>query len=226
MLRAVIFDLDGTLANTISGIREGVNRTMQAYGFPTHTNADILSFINNGARMLIKRAMPAEVREDDALLTRVLADYDAFYGQTYSHGVYPYEGIPKAVQALHGRLGLRIAVLSNKQDAYVKGLCEALLPAGVCELAQGVAPGMPAKPDVRLTQRVLDALGVAPHECVLVGDSNVDILTAEQAGMEHVSVTWGFRSEEFLRQNGARRIVHTPDELVRVIEFMKEGCKA
>ena len=225
MLKAVIFDFDGTLADTIPGLCAGVNLTMEKYGYPTHTPADILTFINNGARMLITRAMPAHLRNDEALISRVLADYDAFYSQTYLQGATPYAGLTDAVSALHDRLGLCIAVLSNKQDAYVKRLTREILPQGSYQAAVGVAPGDPTKPDPRLTQKALNALGVAPHECVMVGDSDIDIRTAALAGMPCISVTWGFRSEEFLLQHGATHLARTPDELVRVIELMKEGFK-
>ena len=220
MQKAIIFDFDGTIANTISAIREGVNLTMEKYGYPQHTDSDVLTFINNGARMLIKRAMPAALREDEELVTRVLADYDAFYGKVYHHTDVAYDGMIEAICELHRR-GWRIAVLSNKQDVYVKRLCGQILPDGICEEAMGVAPGMPTKPDARLTQMLLDRLDVSPEHCVLVGDSDIDILTAQNAGISHVGVTWGFRSEEFLREKGATHLAHTPRELVTVIESLQ-----
>lgn len=217
MIKAVIFDLDGTIANTISAIREGVNLTMDKYGYPQHSDDDILSFINNGARELIRRAMPAQFRQDEDLVTRVLADYDALYGTVYLHTDRPYDGIPEAISALHAR-GLKIGVLSNKQDAFVKGLAAQLLPTGTYDTAQGVIHGKPTKPDPYLSNLVADAMGVSPEECVMVGDSDVDIRTAENAGMTHVGVSWGYRNEEFLRERGAKLIVHTPVELLSIIE--------
>ncbi len=217
MIKAVIFDLDGTIANTISAIREGVNLTMDKYGYPQHSDDDILSFINNGARELIRRAMPAQFRQDEDLVTRVLADYDALYGTVYLHTDRPYDGIPEAISALHAR-GLKIGVLSNKQDAFVKGLAAQLLPKGTYDTAQGVIHGKPTKPDPYLSNLVADAMGVSPEECVMVGDSDVDIRTAENAGMTHVGVSWGYRNEEFLRERGAKLIAHTPVELLSIIE--------
>ena len=217
MIKAVIFDLDGTIANTISAIREGVNLTMEKYGYPQHTYDEILSFINNGARELIRRAMPEESRRDEELVTRVLADYDALYGTVYLHTDCPYEGIPEAVCALRD-MGMKIGVLSNKQDAFVKGLANQLLPAGSFVAAQGVIHGKPTKPDPYLSHLVANAMGVSPAECVMVGDSDVDIRTAANAGMTHVGVSWGYRNEEFLRTNGAKLIAHTPGELLKIIE--------
>lgn len=218
MIRAVIFDLDGTIADTISAIREGVNLTMVKYGYPQHSYEVILSFINNGARELIRRAMPEELRNDEELVSRVLADYDRLYGTCYLHTDRTYDGICETVEILHGELGLKIAVLSNKQDLFVKNLAKQLLPAGCFEAAQGVIHGKPTKPDPYLVNLVARELGVSPDECVMVGDSDVDIRTAEGAGMTHVGVSWGYRDEAFLRERGAERVAATPAELLEIIK--------
>ncbi|MBR3894359.1 MAG: HAD-IA family hydrolase [Clostridia bacterium] len=219
MIRAVIFDLDGTLANTIPAIREGLNLTMKLYGYPEHTDAEVLTFINNGARELVRRAMPEELRGDEETVSRVLADYDRLYAETYYHTDRTYDGIPEVIAALHAR-GLGIAVLSNKQDVFVKRLCEQLLPAGVCDVAQGVIAGKPTKPNRFLSDLVAEKLGVSPSECVMVGDSDVDVKTARAAGMAHVGVSWGFRDRKFLLENGAEAIADTPAELLDMIEKM------
>jgi len=223
MLKAIIFDFDGTISDTISAIREGVNLTMEHYGYPLHTDAEVRTFINNGARMLIRRAMPEEARNDEELVSRVLADYNDFYGQVYHHTDRAYDGVIDVIRSLHNVLGLKIAVLSNKQDPFVKRLCGAILPENCCEAAFGVAAGNPTKPDPRLTQSVLDALCVSPEECLLVGDSDIDLLTAQNAGLSHIGVTWGYRNEDFLRAAGVTNVAHTPQELYSLIELkMKE----
>ncbi|MBE6601906.1 MAG: HAD family hydrolase [Ruminococcaceae bacterium] len=220
MLKAIIFDFDGTIADTLPALCEGVNLTMAKYGYPLHDEAAILRFINNGARKLIQRAMPEHLQADEELVTRVLADYDAFYGQVYHHTDRAYDGLIDVIRALHDDLGLQIAVLSNKQDAFVKRLCAQILPNGYCQAAVGVTQGMPTKPDARLTQSVLDTLGVAASECVMVGDSDIDLRTAQNAGLHHVCVTWGFRDEAFLREKGAEQLAHTPQELFAILEKM------
>ena len=219
MIRAVIFDLDGTLANTIPAIREGLNLTMKLYGYPEHTDSEVLTYINNGARELVRRAMPAELRENEETVSRVLADYDRLYATTYHHTDRTYDGIPEVVTALHER-GLGIAVLSNKQDVFVKRLCEQLLPSGVCDVAQGVIAGKPTKPNPYLSELVAERLGVSPSECVMVGDSDVDVKTARAASMAHVGVSWGFRDRDFLREHGAEQIADTPEQLLEMIEKM------
>ena len=225
MIRAVIFDLDGTVADTVSALREGVNLTMEAYGYPTHTDADILRFINNGARELIRRAMPETLRTDEALVSRVLADYNRAYATVYHHTDKPYDGIPALVRSLKEEMGLLIGVLSNKQDAFVRNLSAQLLPAGFFDAAQGVIEGKPTKPNRFLSERVAAALGVDLSECVMVGDSDVDIRTAREAGMRHVGVSWGYRDEAFLRENGATLIAHDPTELLQILKRMIETEK-
>ena len=220
MLRAVIFDFDGTLADTVSAIREGVNLTMRKYGFAEHTHDQIRSYINNGARMLIKRAMPSEEREDEALVDRVLADYDELYGTVYMHTDRAYDGVAELIGELH-RSGLRIGVLSNKQDLFVKRLAEQVLLPNSFDAAQGVIAGQPTKPHPYLAGRLFEALGVSPEECVMVGDSDVDILTAKAAGMRHIGVSWGFRTREQLLASGATAVADTPRELRRMLLAMQ-----
>lgn len=216
MLRAVIFDFDGTIADTISAIREGVNLTMKKWGYPEHSHEEVQSFVNNGARQLIKRAMPEGVRADEALVDRVLADYDTLYGQVYLHTKKAYDGIPELIRELHEG-GLKIGVLSNKQELFVKNLSAQVLYPGSYDTAQGMIAGHPAKPHPYLSQLVADRLGVSPKECVMIGDSDVDILTAKNAGMTHIGVSWGYRSHEQLLASGATDVVDTPAELKQIL---------
>ncbi len=217
MIRAIIFDFDGTLANTIPALCEGINLTMRRYGYPEHTHGNILQFINNGARELVRRAMPEALRTDEEQVTRVLADYDDCYRTVYLHTTEAYPGVRELVERLHSQYGLKIGVLSNKQDPFVKGLCRQVLSPGSFDVAQGVIPGKPTKPDPYLTGLVAEALEVPLPECAVIGDSDVDIRTAEAAGALHIGVTWGYRNEQFLRAAGATRLAHSPDELLQLI---------
>ena len=216
MIKAIIFDLDGTVADTISAIREGVNLTMEQFGYPTHTDADIRRFINHGARELIRQALPADVSTDPARVDEVLQVYHGMYDKTYTHTNLCYEGMVDAMAELAKTH--KLAILSNKQDRMVKGLAAQLLPAGVISIAQGQVEGVPVKPDPTAAWQICRALGVAPAECAFVGDSDVDMHTAINAGCLPVGVSWGYRSEDVLRKAGAQIIVHTPAELVGVIE--------
>ena len=216
MIKAIIFDMDGTVADTISAIREGVNLTMEQFGYPTHTDADIRRFINHGARELIRQALPEAVSSDPARVDEVLQVYHGMYDKTYTHTNLCYEGMADAMAELAKTH--KLAILSNKQDRMVKGLAAQLLPAGVIGIAQGQVEGVPVKPDPTAVWQICRALGVAPAECAFVGDSDVDMHTAINAHCLPVGVSWGYRSEDVLRKAGAQIIVHTPAELVGVIE--------
>ena len=216
MIRAVIFDFDGTIADTIPAIAEGINLTMERHGYPTHTEAEVRSYINNGPRMLIRRALPKELQDDEYLLDGVLSDYDRIYKKVCEHTDKPYSGIEEVVLALRAK-GILIGVLSNKQDHLLGQMVEAVLP-GTTDAVQGSLANRPTKPDPYLTNRILSSLGVSAQECVIVGDSDVDIKTAEAIGCPHIGVTWGYRDEEFLRKNGAKVIVDTPKKLLDAIK--------
>lgn len=219
MIKAILFDLDGTIADTIPAITEGINLTMRHRGYPEHDECAVRGFINYGSRALVRSAMPKALQDDEALLDAVHAEYDAFYGQTYDHTKKTYDGILPLMQSLHG-MGLKIGVLSNKQHAYVEKLCAQLLPNGLYDAAQGVLPGGKPKPDPFLSNRVAAALGVDAAECIMIGDSHIDFYTAQNAGMTHVGVSWGYRDEAFLREIGATRVAHTADELLEIIKSL------
>lgn len=217
-MKAILFDFDGTIANTIPAIREGVNNTMLRYGYPTHTDAEVLSFINYGPRELIRQAIPESERNAEQI-DRVLADYDAEYGKVYDHTREAYAGMAELLDRLH-RAGYRIGVLSNKQDEFVKKLSEQVLIPHSYDGARGVLPGEPTKPDPFMPTELARTLGVALSDCVMVGDSDVDIATAKNAGMTHIGVSWGYRNEDFLRAHGATHVAHTPEEIETLLKTL------
>ena len=216
-IKALVFDLDGTIADTIPAITEGINLTMEKLGFPAHTEDEVRTYINFGPRHLISEALPKEAKEnDETLVDRALAIYNEMYAKTYIHTDRTYDRMEKVLSEL-GRQ-YKIAVLSNKQDEYVKLLAKQLIPAGVCLAAYGSLEGIPAKPAPTLALALAKELGVAPCECALIGDSQVDIKTARAAGFEIVSVSWGYVSKEKLLENGADTVLDTPDELLRFFD--------
>ncbi len=215
MIKAVIFDFDGTLADTIPAIREGVNLTMGELGYPTHDDAAILSFINFGPKHLIRCALPPMLQEDEEILESALRLFHQRYGEVYLHTERAYDGMRELVSRLHG--DYKIGILSNKQDEFVKQLCAQVLDEGSYDATQGSLQNHPAKPHPYLSERIAAAMEVSADDCVLIGDSDVDVLAAKNAGMEHIGVSWGFRNEEFLRRHGATKIAHSPDELEQMI---------
>ena len=218
LIKAIIFDLDGTVADTISAIREGVNLTMEQLGYPTHTDGDIRRFINHGARELIRQALPADVSTDPARVDKALDIYQGMYEKTYRNTNLCYDGMVDAMVTLAGKY--RLAILSNKQDRMVKGLAAQLLPMGVVQIAQGQVEGVPTKPDPGAVWQICAKLGVSAEECAFVGDSDVDMHTAINAGCLPVGVEWGYRGADVLLAAGAKVLVKAPQKLVDVIESM------
>ena len=219
MIKAVIFDFDGTLADTIDALREGINMTMEHYGFPLHTNENIKRFINKGARVLVKLSLPEDKQNDEAFLDEALEKYRECYEKVYLHTDRAYDGIPEAIEALRAK-GTKLAVLSNKPDAFTKALCKAIF-GDVFEIALG-AGDFPHKPDPSAALYVAETLGVKPYECAFIGDSDIDMKTAQNAGMLPVGVSWGFREKEVLTGAGAAYSADVPSNIINIIESEKD----
>lgn len=214
--KAMIFDLDGTLANTLSAITEAVNMTMSRYSLPEKSEDEVRLAIGSGARMLIKRLIPVEMAADEGLLSEIAGHYGSMYALTYLHTTETYDGITELVRSLRDR-GLKIAVLSNKQDAYVKGLVKLLFPNGEVSIARGQTE-LPVKPDPAGVLAIMDELSVSAEECIFVGDSGVDLRTAENCAMDAILVSWGFCGREALQACGAKCIVDHPNEIIEMLK--------
>lgn len=208
--RAVIFDLDGTLLNTLDDLHTAVNAALARHGYPLRTREEVRTFVGNGVALLIQRALPPDV--DEVTAAAVLADFKAHYAAHSADRTAPYGGISALLDGLREK-GIRVAVVSNKFDAAVKALCARYFDDRV-EVAIGESDGVRKKPAPDTVFEALRLLGISPREAVYVGDSDVDIETAKSAGMKGISVTWGFRDEEFLIRHGAVNLVRTPEELL------------
>lgn len=211
-VKAVIFDLDGTLADTVGSICEAVNMAMRSYGFSEKHYDDAVAAIGNGARLLIKRLLPSNVASNDTLVDEVLAFYDECYKKTYLNCRQCYDGIPELIEFLKAR-GLHLGVLSNKQDFQTKGLVDSLFPSHPFDFVQGQTE-LPKKPDPTVPLMAAKALGAEAYECLYVGDSDVDVLTAKNAGMLSLAVSWGYRNEEQLRDVGAEVIAKDTEDIL------------
>ena len=221
MIRAIIFDLDGTLCNTIDDIRDGVNAVLSRLGYKERSREDIHKFINHGARNLIKRSLPRDVQNIDFIVESALSDYNNEYKNYYCNKTHVYEGIEEMLIELKS-LGFKLGILSNKQDIYVKGIVEKLFDEDIFTCAMGQTD-LPPKPNPAAVNYITKAMGVRPDKCLYVGDSDVDVDTALNAGMKFIGVSWGYRDEETLRHAGATDIAHTPSDIISyLVEYIAE----
>lgn len=211
----IIFDLDGTLLDTLDDLMDAVNHTLGEMGCPARSREEVQTFVGNGVAKLMERAVPDGTSPADT--ARALDHFKSYYALHSKDKTAPYPGIPEALKTLRDK-GCKLAVVSNKFDAAVKDLARDYFP-GLMDLAAGEneAGGVPKKPDPTMVLRTMAALGTDPDRAVYVGDSDVDLETAKNAGLPCVSVTWGFRDEGFLREHGATILIHLPGELVKWI---------
>lgn len=209
MKLGIIWDLDGTLLDSLEDLKDAVNHTLQQYGLPQRTLEEIRCFVGNGAKRLIALSLPGKKNDPD--VDRVLADYQAYYQDHSQIKTKPYDGVLTALEKLGQKYPL--AVVSNKPDGAVKDLCRKYLP-GVYAL--GETPDCPRKPAPDMVYKAMKELGV--DRCVYVGDSEVDVLTAKNAGVPCLSVLWGFRDRKTLEEAGAKYFCDDTGELPQVLE--------
>lgn len=214
MKHAVIFDLDGTLLNTLGDLRAATNHALEVRGLPPHSMEEIRQFIGNGIRLLICRAMPEGTPE--AEIDAALDDFKTYYAAHIHDRTVPYDGIPQLLTALKKR-GIQVAVLSNKIDSASQQLIEYFFP-GKTDVVFGEHVGVPRKPDPTSCRMVMQQLGVQPEQVLYVGDSGTDMQTAKNAGLYAVGVTWGFRSKEVLLEYGADVLVHRPEQILHILD--------
>ena len=210
--KTYIFDLDGTLLDTLGDLAASVNYALRTHGLPEHSIDDVRRFVGNGVRRLMERAVPDGA--DNPLFEEAFATFRRYYMEHSLDTTRPYEGIPEALAALKAR-GCHLAVVSNKMMAATQALCSHFFPDTI-EVAIGEheAEGIRKKPAPDTVIAALKALGVGKEDAVYVGDSDVDIQTACNSGIPCISVLWGFRDRDFLKQHGAETFISTPSELL------------
>lgn len=216
MKQLAIFDLDGTLLNTIDDLGHACNHALAAGGYPTHPIESYPTMVGNGVRRLIERALPAEHRTDTTV-DSILSDFRSYYDEHLCDFTRPYHGIESLLRQLHER-GVELAVASNKYECAVGRLISHFFPdmpfAAVC----GNIDGIPAKPDPSIVFRILTERPTPKDDVIYVGDSAVDMETARRAGVESVGVTWGFRPVRELTAAFADHIISDPAELLNLLE--------
>lgn len=211
--QTAIFDMDGTILETLEDMCASVNVTMDHVGYPRRTMDEVRRFVGNGAAKLIERCMPAGA--EDPRYPAALEFYRAYYDAHAQIKTGPYPGIPELLNQL-SREGVRLAVVSNKPDEAVRALTERYFP-GVFPVAIGNRDGWATKPAPDSVYEAMRLLGARRESTVYVGDSDVDVDTARNAGLDSVIVTWGFRNENFLRAHGAQHLAHNADELYEML---------
>ena len=211
MKKAVIFDLDGTLLNTLDDLADSTNYALSRFGYPARTIEEVRQFVGNGVAKLIERAIPEG--KNNPNFEKCLAIFKENYAQNMYNKTAPYNGIIEMLSNLKSK-GIKIAVVSNKFDLAVKELCKKYFE-GFIDFAAGEneAQGIKKKPAPDTVISVLNEFNFAPEDAVYVGDSDVDIMTAKNSKMPCISVTWGFRDEKFLLENGATILINAPSEI-------------
>ena len=211
--QAVLFDMDGTVMNTIEDLHDAVNFTLSSFEMPEISLADTMRFVGNGARRLIEQAVPADT--DREQLERVLKYYVNYYQAHCMIKTAPYDGISELMRRLKDA-GLRQVIISNKPDGATGEIADRYF-RGLLEFSIGEIEGLRRKPWPDMVNAAVERLGILKEECVLVGDSEVDCITAKNAGVDCISVLWGFRDKAALTAAGASAFAGTPEELGHLI---------
>ncbi len=211
--RVALFDLDGTVLDTLDDLAAAVNYAMESEGFPTHTRERVCAYVGNGIGKLIARAVPQGT--DEETVARTLATFRTYYATHCAVYTKPYEGVLDMLRTLRAA-GVKTALVSNKADFAVQALAKDYFE-GLFDVALGERAEIPRKPAPDMVYHVLQTLGATPDEAVFIGDSDVDVLTAKNAGTDGIFVTWGFRDADCLRAAGATRLVDGAEALAPLI---------
>ncbi|MCI6055527.1 HAD family hydrolase [Dysosmobacter sp.] len=214
MYQTVIFDLDGTLLNTLEDLADAGNWVCRRNGWPEHSLEEFRSMVGHGIPNLVERFSPEGCRSP-LLMVNTLAQFSQYYGAHNMDKTLPYAGMAELAAELKER-GVQMAVYSNKADDFSRQIVEHFFP-GVFSLVRGKVRGVPVKPDPTGVRQVLAELNADPAATLFVGDSSVDMETAHNAGLPACGVTWGFRSRESLEAAGAEFLADTPEQLAAVI---------
>ena len=212
---AVLFDLDGTLLDTLQDIADSVNSALEQLDFPQHETEAYKYFVGDGRDALAMRALP-EVNRDTATFDRLITHINEEYSKRWSNNTRPYPGIPEMLQAVTDT-GIKMAILSNKPQSSAGEMVNHLLPKWHFELVVGAKPSVPKKPDPTAALRIAERLKIPPTEFLYLGDSGVDMKTAKAAAMYPIGALWGFRTADELRASGAKELIRSPSDLIPLL---------
>lgn len=220
MIPSLIFDLDGTLVDSLPGIADSLNRALEKHQQPTHERSAVRGFVGNGLQTLVERALHKDA--DETLVAAVIEDFKKDYAISWANGTKPYPAITNLLRELQ-RSGHQLAVLSNKTHEFTRTITREVFPTIHFTLVLGQQPGVPHKPHPGGAFKIANAMGCAPENCILIGDSSADIETATNANMASIAVTWGYHDRHKLIRAGAKRFADHPSAIPRLIKDLVEA---
>lgn len=217
MKQLAIFDLDGTLLNTIKDLGEAANYALDRNGFHTHSIASYPFFVGNGVRRLIERTLPEDARKKNAVIEAMLKDFKEYYDENNTKLTTPYEGINELLTQLQEQ-GVKLAVASNKYQVATEKIINHFFPNIEWVAIEGQKEGIPIKPDPSIIFMILSAAKIAKQDTIYIGDSGIDMETARRACVDSIGVTWGFRPVKELKEYHANVIINKPQDIMPIIE--------
>lgn len=216
MVKTVIFDLDGTLLNTLEDLANACNYALRKCNFKVHPVKDYVRFIGSGRYILIQRILPQEYRNNREVVKKVLELFDEYYTKHMLDMTTPYKGILELINEMKNK-NIKLAVVSNKPHEFIESIVKKYFGDSF-DIAYGQRLNHPVKPDPKTVYEVIQYLNATKEECLYVGDSDVDMHTAQNAGVKSVGVAWGFRGSDELKKAGADFIINSPEELLKIID--------
>lgn len=216
MIKACIFDLDGTVANTLNSIAYFANNALSKSGFPTIDTEKYKILVGDGAKVLVERMLDTIGVSRD-YYDEVANEYNSKYHADFLYLTEPYEGIIDMLLNLR-EMGIKVAIFSNKPHATTVEVAKALFPEGSIDICYGAREGVKLKPDPQGAFKILDELGLKPEECLYIGDTGTDMMTGKGANLYTIGVLWGFRDKKELEENGANAIISHPAEIIDIVK--------
>ena len=214
--QAAIFDLDGTLLDTLDDLADSANAMLKSCGYPVHPVDAYRHFVGDGVRTLVERILPPEAK-DKTSIVRCVEIYRQAYSARWNAKTKPYSGIPEMLDSLVKR-GIRLAVLSNKPHEFTEDCIREFVGKWPWEVVHGMREGIPKKPDPTGAIEIIEKMGLSPKSCLYLGDTDTDMQTAKAAGIHGVGVLWGFRERDELIRNGALTLIERPRDILGLVD--------
>ncbi len=215
-IKLCVFDLDGTLVNTIKDLGDSVSYALGKMGLPARSMEEYTRFVGNGTRLLVKRSLPDGLKDDGDAIETAHALFSEYYAGHYLDSSKVYDGMYNVIEELKRR-GIKLCVLTNKPDRFAAEIIDRLFPKGSFDIVRGSRDGVPKKPDPAAENEIIGVMSVPKESVLHIGDSDVDVFTAHNAGIKCIGCSWGFRSRQSLVDAGADYIADKPSDICRYI---------